>query len=131
MIISATSYAADISGHLSGEQQKRANALYEIIRCPVCAGQSLAGSESSIAQDLRHIIDTKIQNNISDTDIKHDLVNMYGQDILFEPPNNNKTFLLNYGVWILMLIIMSVFLCRHYYNHKMVRDQNTNRQNND
>ena len=127
ILISIVSYARDTPFVLSAENQKRANSLYEIVRCPVCAGQSLIGSESSIAKDLRNIINMKIQHNLSDADIKRDLVGMYGQDILFEPPVNKATFLLNYGVWILMLSILLVFL----YSHMARQDQNANFQHND
>lgn len=98
---------------LSSEQQKRANHFYEIVRCPVCDGQSLAGSEATIAQDLRRVIDEKILNDASDTEIKQDLITMYGQDILFEPPINKKTFLLNYGVYGVLFISFLFFLHRH------------------
>ncbi len=107
------SNATDTLKKLSPEHQQRATALYEIVRCPVCDGQSLAGSEATIARDLRRIIDVKIQNNISDTRIKTELVAMYGQDILFEPPVNAQTFLLNYGVYGVLVIIFVVFLYRH------------------
>jgi cytochrome c-type biogenesis protein CcmH len=94
-------------------QQERADYLYNIVRCPVCSGQSLAGSEATIAVDLRKIIKQKIYNNLSDKEIKNDLVKLYGDDILFEPPFNKNTFLLNYGVYgLLIIIVVSLFYYR-------------------
>ncbi len=112
-LFTTLSNAADTLEKLSPEHQQRANALYEIVRCPVCDGQSLAGSEATIAKDLRRVIDIKIQNNISEERIKTELVTMYGQDILFEPPVNARTFLLNYGVYGVLVIIFVVFVYRH------------------
>lgn len=124
--VSTISNATDTFKKLSTEQQQRANSLYEIVRCPVCNGQSLSGSEASIAQDLKHIIQTKIHHNLSDAQIKSDLVAMYGQDILFEPPSNGKTFLLNYGVYLGLGIIFAVFLYRHHKKHTHVTAQGHN-----
>jgi cytochrome c-type biogenesis protein CcmH len=112
-LFATQSNATDTFKKLSLEHQQRANSLYEIVRCPVCEGQSLAGSESTIAKDLRRVIDIKIQKNISDTRIKSELVAMYGQDILFEPPVNAHTFLLNYGAYGALVIIFLIFLYRH------------------
>jgi cytochrome c-type biogenesis protein CcmH len=122
LMISTASYADT----LSVKNQERANSLYEIVRCPVCNGQSLAGSEASIAQDLRMIINTKINNNLSDEQIKNDLVLIYGEEILFEPPVDKKTFLLNYGVWIFMVFVMLIFLYRYHKKNKMVQGHDAN-----
>ena len=37
----------------SPDQERRYHALIEDIRCPVCQGQSISGSNSSLAKDLR------------------------------------------------------------------------------
>lgn len=113
IIFTTLSYADDAFKKLSPEQQQRANSLYDIVRCPVCDGQSLAGSEATLAKDLRRVIDIKIQNNISNARIKTELVAIYGQDILFEPPVNAQTFLLNYGVYGVLALIFLIFLYRH------------------
>jgi cytochrome c-type biogenesis protein CcmH len=131
MFISVAGYAADIWVGLSEYQQERANNLYEIIRCPVCDGQSLAGSEATIAKDLRRIIDIKIQNNLSDTQIKHDLIQIYGDDIVFEPPVNKATFLLNYGVYGVLIVILSVFLYRHHHKKQVAQGHSTSHSDSD
>ena len=109
---------------LSVSQQERANELYNIVKCPVCSGQSLSGSDSTIAQDLRTIIDKKIKGNFSDAQIKHYLTNIYGDDILFEPPINKATFLLNYGVYGVLFLIFFVFLYYHWCRRE--QGHNTN-----
>lgn len=103
-----SSYAASIE--LNKEEQKRAEALYQIVRCPVCAGQSIGDSDADISADLRLIIDKKIKSGQTDTEIKSHLADIYGQDILFEPPNNIQTFFLNYGIWGLMLFAFGIFI---------------------
>jgi cytochrome c-type biogenesis protein CcmH len=136
MIFATLVYAADTPTHkipiLTQSQQERANHLYEIVRCPVCSGQSLAGSEASIAQDLRTIIHQKIAENFSDDQIKQYLVSLYGEDILFEPPINRETFLLNYGAYGILLIILSIFLYHHHHRSKTkAQGHNTNHGDND
>jgi cytochrome c-type biogenesis protein CcmH/NrfF len=118
--------------NLTVHQKERAENLYHIIRCPVCDGQSLAGSDADIAQDLRIIIKQKIINNISDAQIKQDLVQIYGADILFEPPKNAQTFLLNYGLWIILLIGFIILIYRHYfYLNTLKVNHNANHADND
>ena len=93
-------------------QKQRAEALYHIVRCPVCAGQSIGDSDAEISADLRLIIDQKIKAGQTDKQIKRHLVQIYGQDILFEPPNNFQTLFLNYGIWGLMIVSGAMFIWR-------------------
>jgi len=97
---------------LTQEQTDRLNNLYRIVRCPVCDGQPLSGSNAAIAKDLRKIIKQKVENNLSDQHIKNDLVAIYGHEILFEPPKNASTFLLHYGIWLVLGVSFSVFIYR-------------------
>lgn len=41
--------------------EKRATSLFEIIRCPICSGESLSESGSQIAYDMREAIRKKNQ----------------------------------------------------------------------
>lgn len=110
IFLSMNVFSAPIA--LDFEQKARAQNLYQIVRCPVCAGQSIGDSDADISADLRLVIDQKIQQGLSDDMIKNQLIDIYGQDILFEPPNNAQTFLLNYGIWILMLLAAVIFIYR-------------------
>ncbi len=105
---------------LTSQQQQRADVLYLVIRCPVCDGQPLAGSEAELSKDLRQLIQDKIKAGQSDAEIKAYMVKTLGQDILLEPPHNMQTILLDYGVYALLVILIAYFV----YRHTKVRGQN-------
>ncbi len=54
--------------------------------CPVCAGQSVAESNSDLARDMRKIIRKKIENGETDEEIILWFQGKYGDTILAEPP---------------------------------------------
>ncbi len=71
---------------LNPQQEARAKALFQQLHCVVCGGQSLAGSDAKIAQDIRSLVREKIANGQSDEQITAYLVERYGEGILMQPP---------------------------------------------
>nr|WP_253309155.1 cytochrome c-type biogenesis protein CcmH [Rickettsia endosymbiont of Ceutorhynchus assimilis] len=53
--------------------EKRATSLFEIIRCPICSGESLSESGSQIAYDMREAIRKKINDGYTDEEIISEL----------------------------------------------------------
>ena len=100
------------------DQENRYTVLIENIRCPVCQGQSIGGSNSSLASDLREQVRTMILDNKSDKDIYLFMVERYGDFVNFKPPINSKTYLL----WFAPLL--SLFLC-FIYLYRITRNKNT------
>ena len=78
----------------SPDQERRYHALIEDIRCPVCQGQSISGSNSSLAKDLREQVRQMILSNKSNKQIYQFMVDRYGDFVVFKPPLNWKTYLL-------------------------------------
>ena len=78
----------------SPDQERRYHALIEDIRCPVCQGQSISGSNSSLAKDLREQVRQMILSNKSNEEIYQFMVDRYGDFVIFKPPINWKTYLL-------------------------------------
>ena len=100
------------------DQENRYTVLIENIRCPVCQGQSIGGSNSSLASDLREQVRTMILDNKSDKDIYLFMVERYGDFVNFKPPINSKTYLL----WFAPLLLL--FLC-FIYLYRITRSKNT------
>jgi len=75
-------------------QESRYQALIENIRCPVCQGQSIGGSNSSLAKDLREQVRQMIISNKSNKEIYQFMVDRYGDFVVFKPPINWKTYFL-------------------------------------
>jgi len=76
------------------DQESRYQALIENIRCPVCQGQSIGGSNSSLAKDLREQVRQMIISNKSNKEIYQFMVDRYGDFVVFKPPINWKTYFL-------------------------------------
>ena len=76
------------------DQERRYYSLIEDIRCPVCQGQSISGSNSSLAKALREQVRQMRLNNKSNKEIYQFMVVRYGDFVVFKPPINCKTYLL-------------------------------------
>ena len=101
------------------DQENRYTVLIGDIRCPVCQGQSIGGSNSDLASDLREQVREMILNKRSDKDIYLFMVERYGDFVIFKPPINIKTYLL----WFAPLLLL--FLCLIYL-FKVTRNKKQN-----
>ena len=93
------------------DQENRYTVLIENIRCPVCQGQSIGGSNSGLASDLREQVREMILNKKSDKDIYLFMVERYGDFVNFKPPINSKTYLLWFAP-LFLLILCLIYLFR-------------------
>ena len=93
------------------EQERRYPTLVKDIRCPVCQGQSIGGSNSSLAKDLREQVRQMILSNKSNKEIYQFMVERYGDFVVFKPPINWKTYLLWFAP-IVFLVFCFIYLVR-------------------
>ena len=93
------------------DQENRYTVLIDNIRCPVCQGQSIGGSNSDLASDLREKVREMILNNKSDKEIYLFMVERYGDFVVFKPPINFKTYLLWFAPF-LFLVLCFIYLFR-------------------
>jgi len=93
------------------DQESRYQALIEDIRCPVCQGQSIEGSNSSLAKDLREQVRQMILSNKSNKEIYQFMVDRYGDFVVFKPPINWKTYLLWFAP-LVFLVFCLIYLIR-------------------
>ena len=99
------------------EQQSRYTQLIEDIRCPVCQGQSIGGSNSGLAKDLREKVREMILDGQSDPEIYSYMVERYGDFVVYKPPINMKTYLLWFAP-LFILILSLIFLFRSTRRNK-------------
>ena len=99
------------------EQQSRYTQLIEDIRCPVCQGQSIGGSNSGLAKDLREKVREMILDGRSDSEIYSYMVERYGDFVVYKPPINIKTYLLWFAP-LFILILSLIFLFRSTRRNK-------------
>ena len=83
--------------------------LSQEISCPLCAGSSIAESNSDIANDLKNVIFKELENGKTPKEIKNNLIKLYGEGILFMPENKISIFIL-YGFPLLLFCIGIFFL---------------------
>jgi len=86
----------------NAEQEARAQALFEDIRCVVCQHESIADSPAGVASDMRRWVRDRIAEGQTDTEVRDSLVARYGDYVLFTPPVRPGTLLL----WGLPLVLV-------------------------
>ena len=84
--------------------EQRLISISEEMRCLVCQNESLAGSRSDLANDLRREIRTLIKEGKSDEQIRSFMVERYGDFVLYRPPVKPVTWLLWIGPFVILLI---------------------------
>lgn len=77
--------------------EKRMVAISSELRCLVCQNESLAGSHSELANDLRREIRALIKAGKSDGEIMDFMVARYGDFVRYRPPVKGSTLFLWFG----------------------------------
>lgn len=105
LVILQVSYAND-AAPLADDPvtEQRLISISEEMRCLVCQNESLAGSRSDLANDLRREIRTLIKEGKSDDQIRNFMVERYGDFVLYRPPVKPITWLLWIGPFVILLI---------------------------
>ena len=112
LLIQATfAESIEVKDFESLDQESRYQALIENIRCPVCQGQSIGGSNSSLAKDLREQVRQMIISNKSNKEIYQFMVDRYGDFVVFNPPISWKTYLLWFAPLVFLIFCM-IYLIR-------------------
>lgn len=82
--------------------EQRLISISEEMRCLVCQNESLAGSRSDLANDLRREIRILISEGKSDDQIRSFMVERYGDFVLYRPPVKPVTWLLWIGPFVIL-----------------------------
>jgi cytochrome c-type biogenesis protein CcmH len=93
---------SDTGGSRSPEARERDVA--SSVACPTCDGQSVADSDASAARGIRTYIADRIAEGAGDDDIRAELADRYGDQILLTPGRSGLAGL----VWILPVVALVV-----------------------
>jgi cytochrome c-type biogenesis protein CcmH len=85
------------------EQERQAVELMETIRCVVCQGQSITGSNADLAADMRGMIRERIAAGEKPEDIRNWLIQNYGDWVSFKPQIGGNSA----PLWILPLLALA------------------------
>lgn len=83
-------------------QEARAVALMDTIRCVVCQGQPISGSNADLAGDMRRLVRERIAAGDTPEQVRTWLIGRYGPWISLEPPVNESTA----PLWLIPLIAL-------------------------
>ena len=111
LIQGAFAESIEVNDFENSSQESRYINLIDNIRCPVCQGQSIGGSNSDLAKDLREQVRKMILNDKSDDDIYLFMIERYGDFVIFKPPINWNTYLLWFTP-LIFLVLCFIYLIR-------------------
>ena len=93
-LISSSTNAQDTNNELVKKISKN-------VRCLVCQGQSVYDSNSDFALSVKLVINRKIKEGYTESQIYEYLINQYGEWIVYEPKFNKSTLFL----WLLPILV--------------------------
>ncbi len=83
-------------------QEAQAVALMDTLRCVVCQGQPISGSNADLARDMRRLVRERIAAGESPETVRSWLVSRYGQWVSLKPEVNELTA----PLWLIPLIAL-------------------------
>ena len=98
------------------EQERRARALMDTVRCLVCAGQSVSDSNAEMAGDMRSVIRERILAGETPEQIRDWLISRYGEGISYAPQFDGKTAIL--FAMPLILLLAGLWLVRGRFRRR-------------
>lgn len=84
-------------------QEAQAVALMDSIRCVVCQGQPISGSNADLAGDMRRMIRERIATGDSPDEVRAWLISKYGDWVSFKPQMKPATM----PLWIVPLLALA------------------------
>ena len=102
LIILLTFSFVKLSAAEKNEELK--NKISKNMRCLICQGQSVYDSQSDFSESVKLIIESKLNEGLSENEIYDFLINKYGEWISYDPKFNKKTFIL----WILPILLFLI-----------------------
>ena len=91
-------------------QESQYRALIDEIRCPVCQGQSIGGSNAGLAKDLREKVRTMVLERKSDDQIRDFMTDRYGDFVVFKPPVKTSTYILWFAPFVFLALGLMFFI---------------------
>jgi len=92
------------------EHEKRYHHLLNELRCLVCQNQTIAESNSELANDLRVEVNKMLSSGATNDEIITFMAERYGDFVLYKPLVQPKTYLLWFGPFIFLLLILFLVL---------------------
>ncbi len=111
-ILTFNAYTDNLYSFDNEIDEERFNNLIKDIRCPKCTFGSLSSSNAPVSEDLKLKIAQMINEDQTDQEIKKYVSERFGSDSLYQPEFNNKTYILWFSPFILLILTLTFFLFR-------------------
>jgi cytochrome c-type biogenesis protein CcmH len=86
------------------QEEARATALMEELRCLVCQGQSIADSNAEMAGDMRDLVRRRIAAGESPEQIRAWLIERYGSWVSYKPTAEPATW----ALWLAPILLLAI-----------------------
>lgn len=93
--------------------KKREERLFSLVKCMVCAGESIKESRTEFASTVRTFIKAKIRSGKGDDEIIEFLRKKYGEEIVFQPSFSIANIILWIAPYLALSILILLFSIKH------------------
>ena len=90
--------------HLKATNEDMKGKITKNLRCLICQGQSVYDSDSEFAISIKVLVDKKLEEGFSETQIYDFFKEKYGEWILYDPELSKNTYIL----WLLPILIFLI-----------------------
>ena len=108
LLLVQVTYAVPLK--VAPEYQERYHALLNELRCLVCQNQTIAESDSELANDLRIEVNKMLTQGATDSEIIEFMANRYGDFVLYKPLVQPKTYVLWFGPFLFLAFVLLMVL---------------------
>lgn len=104
LLVAAIALGIGTFGGGEPTEAERIRGLEETIRCPQCASQAVAHSDTPSARGVKVVIRERIAMGNTDEEIRDFIASRYGRDVLLEPSGTGFSAV----VWALPVVVVIV-----------------------
>lgn len=107
VIVMVVTLAVAATGYQeAATNQDRVDAIARTVKCPICAGESVAESNAELSRTIRVDIARRVEAGETDEQIRDAYVAQYGDAVLLAPPSSGVAGL----VWVLPVVLLALSL---------------------
>ncbi len=92
------------------ELEMQARDIGQSLRCVVCQNQSINESDAPLADDMRKLIRKQLGAGKSKAEIINYMQDNYGDFVLLKPPVQSNTYILWFGPFLLLALLLIWFI---------------------
>lgn len=101
-------FAGAFAQNLSDKQLETYQTLINETRCVTCQHQNIAESNAPVAESMRELIYTQVEQGKSSDEIRDYLIERYGEFVSFKPSFSSKNYALWLGPWLFILLALGI-----------------------